>query len=114
MAERLELTINREKTRITKLTDGFNFIGFNFVKRKSPNSGKNTIYIFPSKRAQQAIRNRLKYLTSRRAPIKPKEFIELVKPVVMGWVDYFRHTNASEAFHLLQRFITPAIKYFTK
>src|SRR3990167_9163717 len=105
MAERLELTVNREKTRITKLTDGFNFIGFNFVKRKSPNSGKNTIYIFPSKRAQQAIRNRLKHLTSRRAPIKPEEFIELVKPVVMGWVNYFRHTNASEAFHLLQRFI---------
>lgn len=105
MAERMELTINREKTRITKLTDGFNFIGFNFVKRKSPKTGKNTIYISPSKRAQQSIRNRLKYLTSRRAPIKPVEFIELTKPVVMGWVNYFRHTNASEAFHLLQRFI---------
>ena len=104
-AERMELTINREKTRITKITDGFNFIGFNFVKRKSPKTGKNTIYISPSKRAQQSIRNRLKYLTSRRAPIKPVEFIELTKPVVMGWVNYFRHTNASEAFHLLQRFI---------
>jgi group II intron reverse transcriptase/maturase len=105
IAERMELTINREKTRITKLTDGFNFIGFTFVKRKSPKNGKNTIYIFPSKRAQQAIRSRLKYLTSRKAPIKPGEFIELVKPAVMGWVNYFRHTNASEAFHLLQRFI---------
>lgn len=105
MAERLDLTVNREKTRITKLTDGFNFIGFNFVKRKSPNSGKNTIYIFPSKRAQRAIRDRLKYLTSRRAPIKPKEFIELVKPVVLGWTNYFRHTNASEAFRELQRYI---------
>lgn len=105
MAERLELTVNREKTRITKLRDGFNFIGFNFVKRKSQNSGKNTIYIFPSKRAQQEIRNRLKYLTSRRAPIKPEEFIELIRPVVMGWVNYFRHTNASEAFHQLQHFI---------
>lgn len=105
MAERMELTVNREKTRITKLTDGFNFIGFNFVKRKSPTSGKNTIYIFPSKRAQQAIRNKLKHVTSRRAPIKPVEFIELVKPVVLGWTNYFRHTNASEAFRGLQRYI---------
>ncbi|HEY4673806.1 MAG TPA: group II intron reverse transcriptase/maturase [Nitrososphaerales archaeon] len=105
MAKKMELTINQEKTRITKLTDGFNFIGFNFVKRKSPKSGKNTIYIFPAKRAQQNIRNRLKYLTARRAPIKPKEFIETVKPIVLGWVNYFRHTNANEAFRRLQRFI---------
>lgn len=105
LAKAMDLNINKEKTRITKLTDGFDFIGFNFVKRKSPTSGKNTIYIFPAKRAQQNIRNRLKYLTSRRAPIKPKEFTELIKPVVLGWVNYFRHTNASEAFRMLQRFI---------
>lgn len=105
IARRMELTINREKTRITKLTEGFDFIGFNFVKRKSPKSGRNTIYIFPSKQTQQNIRNKLKYLTSRRAPIKPKEFTELVKPIVLGWANYFRHTNASEAFRKLQRFI---------
>ena len=105
MAEQMKLTVNQEKTHITKLTDGFNFIGFNFVKRKSPKSGKNNIYIFPTKQAQQAIRNKLKYLTSRRAPIKPEEFIELIRPVVLGWVNYYRHTNASESFHLLQRFI---------
>jgi len=99
------VTINQEKTRITKLTEGFDFIGFNFVKRKSPKSGKNTIYTFPSKRAQQNIRNRLKHLTARRAPIKPKEFTALVKPVVLGWVNYFRHTNAGESFRRLQRFI---------
>lgn len=89
MAEKMGLTINEEKTRITKITDGFDFIGYNFVKRRSPKSGRNSIYIFPSKRAQQAIRNRLKYLTSRRAPIKPKEYIELIRPVVMGWVELF-------------------------
>lgn len=105
IAKRMDLTVNEAKTKVTKLTDGFDFIGFNFVKRKSPTTGKNTIYIFPAKSAQQKIRNRLKYLTSRRAPIKPKEFIDLVKPVILGWVNYFRHTNANEAFRRLQRFI---------
>lgn len=105
IAKRMDLTLNSDKTCITKLTDGFNFIGFNFVKRKSPKSGKNAIYIFPAKSAEQKIRNRLKYLTVRRAPIKPKEFIDLIKPVVMGWVNYFRHTNASQSFRKLQRFI---------
>jgi len=105
IAKRMELTLNREKTRGTRLTDGFEFIGFNFVKRKSPSSGKNTIYIFPAKSAQQKIRNRLKYLTSRRAPISPKEFVAMVNPIVLGWANYFRHTNASQAFRGLQRFV---------
>ena len=105
LAGRMGLALNREKTKTTKLTDGFDFIGFNFVKRKSPKSGKNTIYTFPAKHTQQAIRNRLKFLTSRRAPVSPKEYVELVKPVVMGWVNYFRHTSASDAFRRLQRFI---------
>ncbi|MEO8402229.1 MAG: group II intron reverse transcriptase/maturase [Gammaproteobacteria bacterium] len=105
IAKKMELVINQEKTRVTKLIDGFDFIGYNFVKRKSPKSGRMTIYIFPSKQAQQNIRNRLKFLTNRRAPIKPKEFTKLVKPVVMGWVNYFKHTNASDAFRRLQRFI---------
>jgi RNA-directed DNA polymerase len=40
IALRMGLTINRDKTRITKLTEGFDFIGFQFVRRRSPNSGK--------------------------------------------------------------------------
>lgn len=104
IASRMDLTVNQEKTRITRLTDGFDFIGFNFVKRKSPKSGKNTIYIFPAKSSQQKIRSRLKYITSRRAPISPKEFVDMVNPIITGWANYFRHTNASQAFRGLQRF----------
>ncbi|WP_250237969.1 group II intron reverse transcriptase/maturase [Cardinium endosymbiont of Oedothorax gibbosus] len=76
LVKRLSLIINHQKTRITKLKEGFNFIGFYFVKRKSPTSGRNSIYVFPTKQSQQSIRNRLKYLTCRRAPIKPQAFIE--------------------------------------
>jgi len=112
IAERMELTINRNKTHTTKVKDGFNFIGFNFVKRKSPKNGKSRIYVSPTKKSQQAIRNKLKYLTSRKAPIKPEEFIEEVKPVIMGWVNYYRHTNASDAFRGLQRFINTRFRRY--
>ena len=68
IARRMGLVVNREKTRITKLTEGFDFIGFHFVKRRSPTTGKNTIYLFPSKDAQRNIRRRIKYFTKRRGP----------------------------------------------
>ena len=105
IAKRMELTLNRAKTRVTRVTEGFDFLGCNCVKRTSPTSGKQAIYIFPAQSAQQTMRNRLKYVTSRRAPINPKEFVAMVHPMMMGWVNYFRHTNASQAFRGLQRFV---------
>jgi RNA-directed DNA polymerase len=112
IASRMGLTINREKTRITKLTEGFDFIGFQFVKRRSPKSGKWSIYIFPGKVAQRNIRRRIKYFTKRRAPMTPVEFVEQVNQTVRGWVNYFRHTNASQAFRGLQRFINTRFRRF--
>jgi RNA-directed DNA polymerase len=105
IAQRMDLTLNRDKTRETRLTEGFDFLGVQFVKRKSPTTGKPAIYLFPAKAAQQTIRNKLKYLTSRRAPLSPQEFVAKVNPLVTGWVNYFRHTNASQAFRGLQRFV---------
>jgi len=102
---KLKLTLNRSKTKVTRLTEGFDFVGYNFVKRKSPTSGKNTIYIFPAKSSEQKIRNSIKYKTSWRAPIQPEQFVKQINTMVRGWTNYYLHTNASQAFRKLQRFI---------
>jgi Transposase C of IS166 homeodomain/zinc-finger binding domain of transposase IS66/Group II intron, maturase-specific domain len=43
--------------------------------------------------------------TRNEAPVVPEEFVKQVNPVVPGSANYFRHTNASQAFRCLQRFI---------
>jgi RNA-directed DNA polymerase len=35
-----------------------------------------------------------------------------VNQTVRGWVNYFRHTNASEAFRRLQRFINTRFRRY--
>jgi RNA-directed DNA polymerase len=112
IARRMGLTVNREKTRITKLTEGFNFIGFHFVKRRSPNTGKWGNYIFPSTEAQRNIRRRIKYFTKRRAPMPPDEFVRPINQAVRGWVNYYTHTHASQAFRALQRFINTRFRRY--
>ncbi len=102
ITRRMGLTLNGEKTRITKLTEGFDFVGFHFVKRRSPKTGKHGIYIFPSKTSQCNIRRQIKFFTKRRAPILPDEFVRQVNQAVLGWANYYRHTNASSAFRSLQ------------
>ncbi len=112
IARRMGLVVSREKTRITKLTEGFDFLGFYFVKRPSPKTGKNVIYIFPSKDSQSSIRRRIKYFTKRRAPVPPDEFVGQINVAVRGWAEYYRHTNASQAFRALQRFINTRFRRY--
>ena len=112
IARRMGLVVSREKTRITKLTEGFDFLGFYFVKRPSPKTGKNVIYIFPSKDSQSSIRRRIKYFTKRRAPVPPDEFAGQINVAVRGWAEYYRHTNASQAFRALQRFINTRFRRY--
>jgi RNA-directed DNA polymerase len=112
ISRRMGLVVNREKTRITKLTDGFHFLGFQFIKRRSPTSGKWTIYIFPSKASQRNVRRRMKFFTKRRAPMSPDEFVQRINHTVRGWANYYRHTNASEAFRRLQRFINTRFRRY--
>ena len=112
IARRMGLVVNREKTRITKLTEGFDFLGFHFVKRPSPNTGKQGIYIFPSKDSQCNIRRRIKFFTKRRAPVPPDEFVGQINQAVRGWANYYRHANASQAFRALQRFINTRFRRY--
>ena len=109
---RMDLIINRTKTRITKVTEGFDYLGFHFVRRRSPTSGKRHIYIFPSKAGQRSIRRRIKSFTKRRAPVPPEAFVRQINAAVEGWVNYYRHTNASQAFRALQRFINTRFRRY--
>src|SRR5262249_41617467 len=84
-------------------TEGFDYLGFHFVRRRSPTSGKRHIYIFPSKAGQRSIRRRIKYFTKRRAAVPPEAFVRQINEAVEGCVNYYRHTNASQAFRALQR-----------
>jgi RNA-directed DNA polymerase len=84
IAKRMALTLNRDKTRETRVTEGCDFLGVQYVKRKSPTSGKPALSLFPAKSAQRTIRNKLKSLTSRRAPSSPQEFVAKVNPGMTG------------------------------
>lgn len=105
IARRMGVVVNPDKTRITKLTEGFEFLGVQFVKRRRPTTGKYTIYLFPSKASQRHLRRRMKFFTKRRAPISPDAFVTRINQTVRGWANYYRHTNASQAFRSMQRFI---------
>ncbi|MHB8397295.1 MAG: group II intron reverse transcriptase/maturase [Thermoplasmataceae archaeon] len=63
----LRLDLNEEKTGITEAENGFDFLGFHFVRHFSSRRNKRVTRWFPSRKSQKAIRQKIKEKTGNRA-----------------------------------------------
>jgi len=103
------------KTRIMHLEEGgegFDFLGFHhrWVRAKSQHSRTVTFLArWPSDKAMQRVRNRVRELTPRSRQLVPIEVIvEDLNQVLRGWANYFRYGNSARHFgkvrdHALER-----------
>ena len=99
--DRLGLKLHPDKTRIVELglgKQGFVFLGCYLRIVLSRFKGREYLFRWPSPRAMNRIRARIRELTDRRrwAGLKDiREVIEVLNPVLRGWGNYFRTGNAS-------------------
>lgn len=64
----LGLTLSPEKTRIVEAEEGFDFLGFHFLRRYNAKHGKRKTWWFPSAKSKRKVRDRIHELTSVRTP----------------------------------------------
>ncbi len=102
------LILSSEKTHITHIDEGFDFLGWNFRKY----SGK--LLIKPAKEARERITEKLR-LTLRQTIASPqRELIRQLNPIIAGWTAYHRHTVASQIFHLLDNTLYGMMRKWAK
>jgi len=101
--KKVEVEINEEKTRVVDIKNGgsFGFLGFDLREAKN-RLGKRFILRTPKKKKQSELLRRvgriLKFSRHRKLP----EVLERIRPVIMGWVNYFRVGNSRRAFDWLR------------
>lgn len=109
---RQKLELHPEKTKLVELgvgKEGFDFLGCHFRIVRSIFRNREYLFRTPSARAMNAIRNRVRKLTTRRrwAGMRDiRDVIAVLNPVLRGWGNYFRTGNASKQFNSLDRFVT--------
>lgn len=109
--DQLRLTLHPEKTKIVELgigKEGFDFLGCHFRIVRSHFYGRCYLFRWPSHRAMNAIRTRIRELTGRRRWAGMKDICDVIaalNPVLRGWGAYFRTGNASKQFTSLDRFV---------
>src|SRR4029079_7112778 len=94
------LCFNDEKTKIVKLSEGADFLGFNI--RRYPN-GK--LLIKPSKAAVKRIGNRLAAQVKALQGANAAAVINKLNPVIRGWAAYYRTVVSKEVFSSLDHYV---------
>ncbi|CAE6848373.1 group II intron reverse transcriptase/maturase [Paraburkholderia domus] len=97
------LELAPEKTKITHLTEGYDFLGQN-VRRY----GKKLL-IKPARKNVQSFLQKVRDLIRRLRPAPQQLLIDTLNPVITGWAAYHRHVVAQETFIRVDRQIWYAI-----
>lgn len=91
LAER-GLVLSPEKTRITHIKEGFDFLGWNIRKY----DGK--LLIKPSKANVKAHLDSIREVIKANKTAKQASLIRLLNPILRGWANYHSHVVAKETF----------------
>jgi RNA-directed DNA polymerase len=86
------LELSEEKTKLTHISEGFDFLGFNIRKYKEK------LLIKPAKQNALSFVGNLKAIIKKHPTIAAGELIGILNPKIKGWGNFYRHSVASKTF----------------
>lgn len=95
MSER-GLTLSPEKTSLTHITDGFDFLGQHI--RKYRNGKQSKFLITPSAKSRKALLLNVRTLVKGNKQATAGELVQKLNPVLRGWATYHRHVVSKHTF----------------
>jgi RNA-directed DNA polymerase len=102
------LTLSDEKTTITHIDKGFDFLGFNIRKYQ----GK--LLIKPSKEGIKSFLGKIRAVIKTNKAAKTSELIGQLNPKIRGWAYYYRYSVAKEIFAYVDDCIYRCISQWTR
>lgn len=94
------LQLSPEKTRITHITTGFDFLGQNI---RMYSHGK--LLIRPTTDAIKSVKEKLKEIIVKHRGSQAAILIRNLNPVITGWANYHRHICSKKTFYKLDRIL---------
>ena len=94
--------MSAEKTRITHLTEGFDFLGFHFQHYPTPHTPTGwKLLITPSRQSVQKLRTELLTEWLKLRGHNLPAVLRRLNPKIRGWANYFRIACSSKVFNKL-------------
>lgn len=104
LASELHLELSEEKTRITHVNEGFNFLGFH-IQRVNP-EGRWVVHLRPTQAGKERVRQKIKTLTFRNWTWMD-EYTRLtsLNAITRGWAEYYKHTSLLKDIEEVSRYV---------
>jgi RNA-directed DNA polymerase len=121
LREELGVELHPQKTRIVHVSQGFEFLGYKVkqgtghrlpVHKRRSRSHPHNLYAIPREKSVKRFQEQIRALTRRKAPLKLREVIERINPVIRGWGYFYRKADVRRLFHRLDRWIEHRIYSF--
>ena len=103
------LELSAEKTMITNVYDGFDFLGFNIRKYKKV--GK--LLVTPAKKSVHRFLAEIRALFKANKMARTEVLIGQLNPKIMGWANYYRHVVAKTTFEYVDDCIYQSVSRWT-
>ena len=95
----LGLRLAEEKTRVVHIDEGFDFLAFTIRRMRKRGTQKQYVYTVPSRKAIQAIKDKVSAKTYRSTRHQsPEALIQSINRALAGWANYFRHGVSKAVF----------------
>ncbi|MCP4343583.1 MAG: group II intron reverse transcriptase/maturase [Desulfobulbaceae bacterium] len=97
------LELNREKTKITPIHKGIDFLGFHIRQFKG------RCFTLPQKTKVHAFLNKIRTWLKENESAKPEAVIYTLNPILRGWGNYYRHGVSKQTFRYADHQIWKAL-----
>jgi len=94
LKQELRMELSMEKTKITDVREGFDFLGYRVAQEKLPSTRRHVGLLFIPKSKSQLLRDKIK-VKVRETPtgVTLADLIDDLNPVVVGWRNYYRYAT---------------------
>ncbi|MED4035539.1 group II intron reverse transcriptase/maturase [Priestia megaterium] len=97
------IRLSTDKTRITHIESGFDFLGFSLRQYKTEQGNK--LLIKPSKDSIRKAKSKIKdtFAVMRGRPVK--EIIRVLNPIIRGYGQYWKHVVSKKTFGYMDNYL---------
>ena len=98
------LRLSPEKTLITHIDEGLDFLGWRIQRRRKRGTDKLYVYTYPARKAIKSVTGKVKAICRQNTNLPLAILLRRLNSLLRGWTTYFRPGVSSVAFNYLRAF----------
>jgi group II intron reverse transcriptase/maturase len=112
--KQLGVVLHPQKTRIVHVQHGFEFLGYKIKLGKAlrlpaskirSQARSGALYAYPREKSICRFKDQVRQRTKRRVPLRTRELIAELNPVLRGWGEYYKRAHVRKLFHQLDGWV---------